>query len=92
MDRDADDIIDGLVSEQKKGNTRAFVAGFDRAYGIPATKLIIQREDDPASDLLLRMMAAKGVLPASVSSEVLNDGIVPQLPIGTATVIDAADT
>ncbi len=66
IDRRADKIIDGQLSAAERGNTRAFVAAMSYAYGVPATKLIVQREDDPLTQWLMGMAAIEAVndLPA----------------------------
>ncbi len=66
IDRRADKIIDGQLTAAERGNTRAFVAAMSYAYGVPATKLIVQREDDPLTQWLMGMAAIEAVndLPA----------------------------
>ncbi len=66
IDRRAPEIIDGLLSKAERGDTRAFVAAMSYSYGVPATKLIVQREDDPLTQWLMGMAAIEAVndLPA----------------------------
>ncbi len=64
-DRKASKLADALIETALKGNVRAFIAIRDTAYGVPATKLVIEQADSPASELLMRMLASKGLsLPA----------------------------
>ncbi len=61
IDRRAPEIIDGLLSKAERGDTRAFVAAMSYSYGVPATKLIVQREDDPLTQWLMGMAAIEAV-------------------------------
>ncbi len=47
VNRDADEILAGIVREARKGNTRAFIALWDRAFGVPKQTLVVERPDDP---------------------------------------------
>jgi hypothetical protein len=92
LDRRAPKIIDGLLTKAEKGDTRAFVAAMAHSYGVPAQKLVVEQADSPASDLLLAMLAAKGLAIPPIRPQVLNDRIVPELPMSTPPPIDATDT
>jgi hypothetical protein len=87
-DRRADKIIDGVISQAERGNVRAFVSIWDRVYGVPASKLIVEQADSPASELLMRMLAAGGISPRSSAALAQ----VSQQMIDTPVVIDQTDT
>ncbi len=68
VNRDADEILAGIVREARKGNTRAFIALWDRAFGVPKQTLVVERPDDPLTRWIQGM---SGI-------DVVND--VPLLP------------
>ncbi len=62
-DKHADGIAKAIIREAEKGNVRAHTFLRDTLDGVPATKLLIEQTDSPASELLLRMLAVKGISP-----------------------------
>ncbi len=74
-DRRATTLARALVNQAERGNVRAWVAMADRAYGVPAQKLVISREDDP----LMAWLAA--VAPGAELPALPAGGVSRETPI-----------
>ena len=58
-DKQASKLADAAVKSALNGNVRALTFIRDTAYGVPAQKLVVAREEDPAATLLARMLEAE---------------------------------
>lgn len=89
-DKKASQLADALIKSALNGNTRAWIAMRDTAYGVPATKLVIEQADSGGTSLLMELMAARGLTVPAPQLPEHNDAstqIIDQPP-----PIDATDT